>query len=1451
MVKNSALDEIIGRLKGAGDIIGKFELKEAERKFKDYPETVNIESLEEEGLFEPVVGFGKGIAETGKALFEPPEMPGELSPMERLGTYWQSKAKMATDMARQIWKDIPVNPFYWKTPQEKTDIENRDRFEQWAGQIKTQDPELAQQMGIDDPGAYADRMMAEFRKRSGAEIAVRAYEPQEGQVTLPETTSAAMFTPRQGETAAERFIGEWVSGFGIGAFPFGARVAKPIGAAIAKGTQELVTAAKPTLKEIATSEVGAVGKVPKKPIAPIAETAPKVETLARKVEQPPVKPPTTIEIRNWKDMGLTAEDIAELKTMSPELRVLHTHQARLTGFQNVANDAIDDYLQKALKLAKSRKDTKAIDSLERAIEYNDAGSLQRAALDSEKGIGFLHQDEIYAIRTARQVAREALSMTTRKIEQPPPVKPPISEVIGTPEPVTPKNLMPDLQPAQQVADIAFREDMARKIGNLPGIKQINKYLNPSAVADDPARQSLVVQAVLRDEGMQKYQAAIAHLNELGNQQKVFGSLDDAGRLAQGKLKGLSLNDIRTYPERYPGKFTTAQKEWIKRANDLEKAKLDFLRRNGIEINELTFQEGGQYAGRRVYARATIDGDILDTAYVGAGGRRPGAKISVEKMRVFASADEAVKAGYRYLPEDEALALNIQAAYNRVADKIASDWLLTKIPWRTSAAPESLILAAEAAKLKAGQSSNLLKLLNRAVRGERVAVSKEVANVYPEQATKVKALVPKLQAGEAVGDEVQALTIELKKIVKADKRAMEQAVNARARAREAALRSKLGEATVRAPAFSGKVLTGTEARKTADILNRAYEAQINPIVNAVNKVNAVTRYVVLAGDASVFGIQLIALPFTHPQIAAQAARGFIKAFASPEFQAKQIAKQAGLIARHPNLIVSRSGQTEFTEAMARGGILAKRPLTPVRKALEPFQRGFEAAIDETGFQMAAVYERTAKTPAKIADLDQFINEFRGITSSARLGVTRQQQALETVALLAPRYNRAIAGLLFDLFRGGIRGKLAREHMIKLTAGMAALAVGISYALGEDEDEMVEHLDPRSSKFFTWNIAGQNIGPGSKIRSVLKVIADSSEDPDKLLEFTMENPALRFVRGNLSLSTGSAVDLMTGSNFIGDPTRDGMLSFSEEVLARNMMPIWMQSTIFEGGNIQERTFRGAAEFAGGRAYPETDWQKQTDLRNKYAQADYKLDYTDLNNAQKADLRRAHSDLVVMETEIKTKQAERGSTYEQWYLAESKRQKDERNNALALAAQSLLDGSLTKKEYDDNRSYVRPYYSGAKDVLWSARQAFDPKGVKELEAWASENTKPEDQSLDAYWGKYNELLDKSELPLDWDKINAELDKYLNTLKPEIRQYILDHKDDWIKDLPEPAKTIELQRLKGIEDESWWDDYQGRTPPTYQPPKKTERKNIMDYLGGTQEPEPAYSGAGKKRKTIMDYLK
>ena len=250
------------------------------------------------------------------------------------------------------------------------------------------------------------------------------------------------------------------------------------------------------------------------------------------------------------------------------------------------------------------------------------------------------------------------------------------------------------------------------------------------------------------------------------------------------------------------------------------------------------------------------------------------------------------------------------------------------------------------------------------------------------------------------------------------------------------------------------------------------------------------------------------------------------------------------------------------------------------------------MDEAAINLAKTVEHRIHkmTPRDIAALDDHWNHLRGLLNTNRLGLGPNQAFLEANATLAARYNRAVAANFADLFRGDITGREAWKNLSLGLGAIASTGVAFSLARGETPEEAAEHLIPTSPKFLTWEVAGQNVGPGSKIRSVINLLAATATNPDSLLEAGMANPALRFIRGNLAPIPSKFIDIWTGSNFIGDPTRDGMLSFTREIAAPSVMPIWTTTVLLEGGgNLGQRALRGVAEFVGFRAYETPPIQK----------------------------------------------------------------------------------------------------------------------------------------------------------------------------------------------------------------------------------------------------------------------
>lgn len=870
-----------------------------------------------------------------------------------------------------------------------------------------------------------------------------------------------------------------------------------------------------------------------------------------------------------------------------------------------------------------------------------------------------------------------------------------------------EQLMPDLQPVDDVVQAITNPDVVRraveKAAKIPVVGKAIGTFQPSAVASTPEQIYAITLARLAVEGEQKAAIAMSRLTALGSSAKVFGPEDAKGFLLRGPLKGKVLDDVVEGHTSGRELLAGDQKLWIDAASDLEDARLAIFKRNGIEINELTFEDGGRFAGRRWFGKMGADGEIAEFGFMATGPGRIGAKLPTEKARAFKTKEEALSEGFRAFPREETLWFNTAGAYRRIGQKKASDWFLERVAWRTTGAAEELVLASERATARLNTAQNSVKAIQRALRGEQLpaATVQAIRRIMPEVGARLGAatkltLDDVLRSAEALQQPAVILPVPTPGTLKKLSRLLEEAAQAAAAQpsnaallknlsrlkrqlgfakfriakgepielerrpikeivalRDTALRDLLdvvrgtpvaakpgrfkgglaegfqktareaskkrtasreramrpspygrrpqvlkeetrirliqegrlsplgapsaGEGQIAAPAFAGKVFDADVAQQINLFLNQRQ----NAVLAVINDANSIGRFFTLAGDASPLTIQLIFLA-GQPIKMARAIEGFGKALLNPRYHANLIANNAALLQRNPNFLLA-GVSPEITAAVGRGGVLNRAPLSFLGKPLKPFARAFESSLDTAGIEMLKSLERPNMTALQREQMNMFVNEFRGLASSKRLGISPVLQQVEATVLLAPRYNRAIASLLFDMFRGGIRGQEARIALARGITAIAAMSVAVSLAGGETLEEALKRLVPGSPGFMLWEVAGQQIGPGSKVRSVMNLLANTAEDPSKLLEEGMGNPAFRFARGNFAPVLRTGTDLLIGRRFMGDPSRDGLISLTETVLIQNLLPIYVQSMILEGGSIKGRLVRGAFEFIGFRAYP----------------------------------------------------------------------------------------------------------------------------------------------------------------------------------------------------------------------------------------------------------------------------
>ena len=446
-------------------------------------------------------------------------------------------------------------------------------------------------------------------------------------------------------------------------------------------------------------------------------------------------------------------------------------------------------------------------------------------------------------------------------------------------------------------------------------------------------------------------------------------------------------------------------------------------------------------------------------------------------------------------------------------------------------------------------------------------------------------------------------------------------------------------------FTRFKVEGPGSQQFIDDLQGMFPDAPNEFLKGINSFNAVQRMYSLAGDASLVGIQFITLAYRHTPTFGKAmgafAETFIRAAINPKnarrASQKRLADNAALIQRSPGLLLSNGG-LEFTEALGRGGLLSPEGLYKgenrilrglgripgiVSSPLRPFQQAFESAMDDAGINLMKGLESLAGGDAlKTRELVDYVNNMRGLSSSTRLGLTPNQRLFESAVMLAPRYRRAIAALHASVVQGGLKGHLARQAYMSLTAGTVSTYIGISFALGQAQgktNEDIIHniklgLDPSKKQFLLWKAGTNGFGLGSKFTSDLRLISRIATDPGDVLDFDEfnHNIGVRWVRSQLSAAPSDAWDILLGEEYLGEPiTRDftgrplDTLKSFGKMLRDDTTFIWLQAMLFEGGTIEERIAKGGADFFGARAYPYPG-PSYDDVAN----AMYGKDYKDLN-------------------------------------------------------------------------------------------------------------------------------------------------------------------------------------------------------------------------------------------------
>ena len=993
-----------------------------------------------------------------------------------------------------------------------------------------------------------------------------------------------------------------------------------------------------------------------------------------------------------------------------------------------------------------------------------------------------------------------------------------------------------------IAQMEFSQ-AAKGLKFVPGIKQIVGVINKKAVATNPVDQAKVIQGTLLDMAEGRQARALVHLDNLitrGAKPKIKDgividsrvvALENAPKLPTGKAS-MHAHDIVEYAERYamPDNLKAYFNE-IRNISKQATKMLEFeLDKYGLKMRKLAGESDWVYL-RRVVTKV---GDVEKL--------RLGFWRDMQKSRVFSLAEEAAIAPKPvvYLAPELELQYQLEAAYGWITQLRTKELLAELTTTAKARVPAKVIeglIAVNERRIVADKlvgTARYAGLITRVGRGEKLAPATlaMVRRQFPEMADELGRLmqVTAKRTAQATAlkkkfsptaETARAEFLEAKAVYK---RALEQAGPRIDEAMSFYLPGKI---------FTTQTLAGKKVlgREVMEMVEKQFgyhkPGLIDKAIKGAGWVGAILRQTKAAVDLSVQGIQTLAvlgidvknLVMLRPTAywIKGAARGWQRAF-SPKgafaFLDKPEVKALWDEMIGYGALFNRSEFAEATHILGRipvAGFLYERTgaaFTIGRQATQTY-----LLMGERVRALKGIVGEVARDK-RLTELAHWSNIATGVISTRGMGISSGQRAAENVLLFAPRYVRATLTWILDVAKGGYTGAQAREALAGFLAAAYTQHTFTAMALGQKPrlNPLPESLGGDGAKWLTIKVGSAYIGFGGTVYTLGKLMGQIWETalnhPDDLIEIGMDNPAVRYARSKLGPPGSLLCDIVTGHDFLGELTRDNIGQVAK-TFGEWGIPIWIEGIFdaLEAGSTGWQVFPvGVTELFGGRSVPETDWDKLKLIRELYAEADYNRAYKDLPQGYIKEMRRKHPDLDELEQKVKDRRAEIGSDMEKWYYEESKGAKEKRDKALEEAAKAVFDGTMSKSEYDSDRGYTRPFYSGYRAALWTAKEHLDPDTVKDIERWIERKQTYSDKALSAYQEYRAELIEKAVLPRDWDFIEASLEAYLAQYPQEIREYIVWQRDAWVEDLPENAQRLEKQRLHGMAIASVLDDYRDK---------------------------------------------
>jgi hypothetical protein len=482
--------------------------------------------------------------------------------------------------------------------------------------------------------------------------------------------------------------------------------------------------------------------------------------------------------------------------------------------------------------------------------------------------------------------------------------------------------------------------------------------------------------------------------------------------------------------------------------------------------------------------------------------------------------------------------------------------------------------------------------------------------------------------------------------------LKDAKAAKARALQVSQRPALkGEARINEPFASNRFFP----KDVADAVKRDLDPMeipfLTPLLRLIRDTNSIFTPIWATGDLSVLGIQSLTGAGMNPLAFTKAGALGFRALQDPVHYWNYVRANYDVIdemIRHGVPIAGHELTFEqayqlgkvgqgVEKVMRRTGLHATNDFfTRVLnvQSIELWKAGREIALNTNpGFFRDAMTESFNRVfpPTMLSGVsrgEKGLEELADVISNltGRMSIHSQSHIGEFNKLLlgslpfAGRYYTAWFQLLTSAVRkGGLRGAIARKALITYGLLMTGMYVAVGELIGQ-----TPQLDPREpSTFFSYDIAGQRIGPGGVPRGLITLSAKIADDPSKTADYLAQ-----WTLGRASPVIQTTRDLLKGETYEGysiwDRPSDTAAYFGSMFLPFTLQSVveeLQQEQVFDrianGENVidvmssvdMERLAVGAgAQATGGRSFPTPlydQFQKEFEktLKATYTEAEIK--------------------------------------------------------------------------------------------------------------------------------------------------------------------------------------------------------------------------------------------------------